>query len=257
MTDLAADVLLVIGRSRRFPGAGGSAQRKFARVRAENMADEWKLWLGGTGLALVFIIWSELTTPGSGRLLDLVAGAMLGVLFVLWSLGGHVSAFRWQLGAMGEQDTGKVIERLGSDWHCEHDVVHAYGNWDHLLVGPPGVFVLDSKLLHGQAVASGDGLRAGRLTYSGLAVRRAAFTVKERLEEQLGQPAGWVQGVVVIWGDFPQRCYEADRVVYVAGEELVDWLSALSDKLNQPQVVARATALRLMREKLLVAEDRV
>jgi hypothetical protein len=214
------------------------------------MADDWKFWLGGSGFALLLIVWSEVTTRNAGRFLDIGAGVMLGVLLFAWALGGHVSAFRWQLGAMGEQDTAAEIEKLGSEWHCEHDVVHAHGNWDHIVVGPPGTFVLDSKLLHGRAVASGDALRAGRLTYSGLSSRRAAAVIKELMDKQLGQSAGWVQGVVVVWGDFPQRQHEDDRVFYIAGDELVSWLSGLEPRLKQPQIDARTSALRLVRKEL-------
>lgn len=215
------------------------------------MADEWKLWLGGVGFVLVLIVWSQMLGANAGRFMDLVAGVLLGAFFVMWSLGGHISAFSWQLGAMGEQDTAKEIEKLASaGWHCEHDVVHAHGNWDHVIVGPGGVYVLDSKLIHGKAVASGDALRAGRLCYSGLASRRAAAVLKEMLDAQLGYSAGWVQGVVVVWGDFPQRRHEENHVMYIAGEELVSWLTSRDVRLNEPQIAARTSALRLVRERL-------
>src|SRR4051794_12475595 len=149
----------------RFPGAGGSSKRHFARLRAENMANDWQIWLGSTGLALGLVVWSQFTSPNAARLLDLAAGFLLGVFFLAWALGGHISAFSWQLGAFGEQDTAKEIESLGREWHCEHDVVHEHGNWDHVLVGPPGVFVLDSKRLNGRAVARDDELRSGRVRY--------------------------------------------------------------------------------------------
>ncbi|MBA3841884.1 MAG: hypothetical protein H0X39_04575 [Actinobacteria bacterium] len=40
------------------------------------------------------------------------------------------------------------------------------GNYDHVLVGPPSVFLLDSKLLHGTSAVGGDSLRSGRVHYS-------------------------------------------------------------------------------------------
>lgn len=165
-------------------------------------------------------------------------------------LGGHISAFRWQLGAFGEQDTAAQIERLDVRWHCEHDVVHEHGNWDHILVGPPGIFVLDSKLIHGRAVARNDELRAGRLRYSGLAARRAALDVKRCLDVELGQSARWVQAVVVIWGDFPQGCHEEEHVVYVSGRDLLPWLASLDQRINPSQLAARVTAIRRVRERL-------
>ena len=38
------------------------------------------------------------------------------------------------------------MPKLGPDWLVVHDVARSDGtNFDHIVVGPPGVFVLDSK----------------------------------------------------------------------------------------------------------------
>ena len=42
------------------------------------------------------------------------------------------------------------------------------------LIGPPGVFLLNSKVTHNTAAAGGDALRAGRLAYSGATFRSDA-----------------------------------------------------------------------------------
>src|SRR5215210_6887332 len=123
----------------------------------------------------------------------------------------------WRHGRTGH---GQRIERLGTEWHCEHDLEHDHGIWDHVLVGPPGVFLLDSKLLHGTAAAGHDRLVAGRLNYSGRAFRSGAVTVKQKLEHSLAARAPWVQAVVVVWGEFPQARHEEKNVVYVRGDEL-------------------------------------
>jgi len=66
-----------------FPGAGASAEREFGRLRALNMADDWKVWLGSSGLALAFVVWSEFVNPNAARVLDLGAGFLLGILLVV------------------------------------------------------------------------------------------------------------------------------------------------------------------------------
>jgi hypothetical protein len=234
----------------RFEGAGGSAERKFAQERRQNIRDDWKPWLVG-GLGVIgFAAWSFYTGPFTGRLLAAMSGVFVGVLLVLWSVGGHISAFRWWLGAEGERETAKQIEKLGPDWHCEHDLEHQYGNWDHVLVGPAGVFLLDSKLLHGTAAAGGDALRSGRLTYAGGRFRAGGRRVKLELEQRLGFRAPWVQPVVVVWGDFPQHLHEEDGVVYVHGNNLPSWLSNLPQKANGPQRAAYVEALKEVRAVL-------
>jgi len=76
----------------------------------------------------------------------MLAGALVTVAVVGW-LVGDVHALTWAWGAVGERDTAAMLDDLGSDWQCVHDLRHEYGNWDHVLVGPPGVFVLDTKVL--------------------------------------------------------------------------------------------------------------
>jgi hypothetical protein len=242
-------------RKQRFAGAGDSAERKFSQERRQNIRDEWKTWLitwvGALGLA----IWSFYSGRVAGRLLAGMSGMFLGVILVLWSLGGHVSAFRWWLGAEGERETAKQIERLGPEWHCEHDLEHEYGNWDHVLVGPPGMFLLDSKFLHGTAAAGGDALRSGRLMYAGGSFRGGARTIKVELEKRLGFRAPWVQAVVVVWGDFPQKHHEEENVVYLQVDELTAWLVSLPQKANAPQRAAYVTALKEVRDVLLASSD--
>src|SRR5207247_2274258 len=47
--------------------------------------------------------------------------------------------------AAGEQQTAAVLGRLGAGWHSIHDVPQSRGNWDHICVGPAGVFLLETK----------------------------------------------------------------------------------------------------------------
>lgn len=239
------------GRGRtRFTGAGGSAERKFEQLTRENVRAEWRMWSLALVTMVAFAVWSFYSGRVGGRVLAGASGALGGVLLVIYSLGGHISAFRWWLGAEGERETGKEIEKLGPDWHCEHDVAHEHGNWDHVLVGPPGIFLLDSKLVHGRAEARADALRSGRLFFSGGAFRSAARRMNEEIERELGSRAPWVQAVVVVWGDFPQARHEEENVVYVRGEELVLWLEQLPEKLNRPRRAACTAAVQEVRGSL-------
>jgi hypothetical protein len=239
-------------RNSRFRGAGGSAEREFIRQRRQNVRGDWHVWLFVTLGVVGFATWSVFVSGVAGRAVAGTAGVLAGVLLAMWALGGHISAFRWWLGAEGERATAKEIERLGSAWHCEHDLEHAYGNWDHVVVGPPGVFLLDSKLLHGTAAAGGDALRSGRLLYSGGSFRGGAHGVKDAIERQLGWRAPWVQAVVVVWGDFPQARHDEENVIYVRGDELRPWLEGLPARLTGPQRAAVIAALREARNAVAV-----
>jgi Nuclease-related domain len=68
-------------------------------------------------------------------------------LAVVGWLIGDVHSLFWLHGSQGEQWTAAELEDLGGDWSQVHDIVRNYGNWDHIVVGPSGVFLIDTKRL--------------------------------------------------------------------------------------------------------------
>jgi Nuclease-related domain len=171
--------------------------------------------------------------------LMLLAGAMLGgtvalvaamlfgfttALFVFVWLLGDVRALPWFWGAIGEQETARELKKLDpAQWTVDHDVERPRGgNWDHIVQGTRQTFMLETKHLGAQPVKiENDCLVSGRMRLRGAYLRAAALELKR--ERHL---TSWVQAVVVIWGNFPQGVAEQERVVYVAGEQLVDWLES-------------------------------
>jgi hypothetical protein len=83
--------------------------------------------LGARGLALAALL-----------LLALVA--ILGAERVLKPEIG-----RWRRGAEGERKVGAILEGLDPGWHVLHDVSLGRGNIDHVLVGPGGLFTVETK----------------------------------------------------------------------------------------------------------------
>ncbi|SDS35105.1 Nuclease-related domain-containing protein [Nocardioides scoriae] len=72
---------------------------------------------------------------------------------------------RWDQGADGEVETGAALTELpAAEWTVLHDVVwpgRRRANLDHVVVGPGGVFVIDSKLWSGTVTCRGGMLRQG------------------------------------------------------------------------------------------------
>jgi hypothetical protein len=67
----------------------------------------------------------------------------------------------WQRGAQGERRTARLLDRLVRDGYVVfHDlaVPGSPANVDHLVIGPSGVFVIDSKQWTGSVHQSPDGL---------------------------------------------------------------------------------------------------
>jgi hypothetical protein len=92
------------------------------------------------------------------RLVGLVAAALVG-----WRLRFRPSAqvAAWQRGAQGERRTARLLDRLVRDGYMVfHDlaVPDSPANVDHLVIGPSGVFVIDSKQWTGSVHQGADGL---------------------------------------------------------------------------------------------------
>jgi Nuclease-related domain len=93
-----------------------------------------------------------------------VATALLGRTFGLrdaWFLGSEVALLaamfvvsryvlplveRHDRGATGEEQVGSLLNGLeGKGWHAIHDASLGHGNVDHILIGPAGVFTVETK----------------------------------------------------------------------------------------------------------------
>jgi hypothetical protein len=151
----AADRPMVAVRVRATVGRpGGSAQARWRRLRAA----EWAAWtrtlpwrmaaiaVAGVGGGLL----GSLLTP---RLVLVLGG--LAAVAAGWGLRFRPSpdAVAWRRGAAGERRTARLLgslERQG--WAVLHDlaVPGSRANIDHLVIGPGGVFVIDSKQYSGR-----------------------------------------------------------------------------------------------------------
>jgi hypothetical protein len=116
-------------------------------------------------------------------------------------------------------------------WRVWHDVPADYGNFDHIVLGPAGLFVLDSKLLRGELYVERDGVRVRRrLADDEYGAERLAPAVTSRamqLRAHLREATRfteYVQAAVVIWSPFPQTHASSGHCVFLAGDRLVDWL---------------------------------
>jgi hypothetical protein len=191
----------------------------------------------GAGVALP--VWRYF--PHGQFFAGMVVGGVWGMLVWIWDDPPELIA-KWKRGAEGERRTEAVLKRLERHgWHSIHDRAGKYGNLDHIVVGPGGVFLLDSKNLSGTVTLAEAGLRTEYAdaprdgsTYTSLAgaMRGASAHLKDRIAATT-ELAGWVQAVVVIWGHFPEAEAERDKVAYVSGDHLDAWL------LRQPVRLSR------------------
>jgi Nuclease-related domain len=111
----------------------------------------------------------------------LAAGPVFGlrglplVLFELTAIGAMVAANRWYSpqigrwlrGAEGERQVGAALAELTADgWLALHDVSLGRGNVDHILIGPGGIFTIETKSHRGNIRIDGIDPRMVKQAYA-------------------------------------------------------------------------------------------
>src|SRR5512132_663658 len=154
--------------------AGASSFRTFRQLRRATIRREWRdlAVLSGAIAVLVALVLTQ--SEWRRTVAAFFLGAATALMAFGWMLGFDARSLRWLWGAAGEEWTEAELRKLGSDWRVFHDIPDRAGNWDHIVVGPPGVFAIDSKNLSVPAIVDQSGLRAGRLRFGGGAARGSA-----------------------------------------------------------------------------------
>jgi hypothetical protein len=63
------------------------------------------------------------------------------------ALGVHTDERAWRRGAAGEEEVARQLDKLGPSWRVIHSVPVGSNDTDidHVVIGPPGVFTLNTK----------------------------------------------------------------------------------------------------------------
>jgi hypothetical protein len=141
---------------------GRSALTQYRRRRATELAAwtrslTWRAPLVAAAGIAADVLATQAGLPRPG-LLGLTVAVLAG-----WRLRFRPSkhARTWQRGAQGERHSARVLDRLTRDGFVVfHDlaVPGSDANVDHLVIGPSGVFVIDSKQWTGNVHQGADGL---------------------------------------------------------------------------------------------------
>jgi hypothetical protein len=225
--------------------AGGSAQARWRRARAA----EWAAWTR----TLPWRLAATLSIAGAGGLLGSRLGLVLGGLAAVaagWGLRFRPSpdAVAWRRGAAGERRTARLLgplERQG--WAVLHDlaVPGSRANLNHLVIGPGGVFVIDSKQYRGRL-----GLDpSGRLWHGRSPLAPTLRTVSfeaDQAAQVLPDPGVAVVPIVAVHGaQVPWGKVVTDGVPVVAARRLPSMLRTLPAVLGPERVADLADQARV------------
>jgi hypothetical protein len=228
---------------------GGSAQATWRRLRAA----EWAAWTRSLPWRVTAILGIGVGGGVLGSLLAPRLGlvvAALAVVAVGWGLRFRPSAdaVAWRRGWAGERRTARLLaglERHG--WAVLHDlaVPGSRANIDHLVIGPGGVFVIDSKQYRGRLRLD----RSGRLWHgrSPLApTLRAVGFEADQAAQVLPDPGVAVVPIMAVHGaQVPWGKVVTDGVPVVPARRLPSLLRELPAVLGPERVAGLADQARI------------
>jgi Nuclease-related domain len=171
----------------------------------------------------------------------------LGLLFVLERHAGAgrvLDPERLRRGILGEEAVAEVLAGLPSSYWVLHSVPTGHGDVDHVVIGPTGVFALETKAWEGTFYRS-----RGRLFCNGRPaehVLRQARAAAAQLNQVLLDAGNdqWVEPVVVAARASVSRSPMRFRKAYVVSiEDVVDLITARRRSLSGSAVLRAVASL--------------
>jgi hypothetical protein len=228
---------------------GGSAQARWRLLRAA----EWAAWTRTLPWRAAVLVGIGATGGVLGSLLVPRLGLVLGGLAAVaagWGLRFRPSpdAVAWRRGAAGERRTAQLLDPLEQHgWAVLHDlaVPASRANLDHLVIGPGGVFVIDSKQYRGRLQVD----PSGRLWHGRYPLAPTLQTVSFEADQTavvLPDPGLAVVPIVAVHGaQVPWGKVVVGGVPVVAARHLPSMLRALPVVLGPERAAAVADQARI------------
>jgi hypothetical protein len=142
----------------------------------------------------------------------------------------------WRRGAEGEEKVAAELAKLGEGWAVIHDLTigRRGANLDHLVIGPAGVFALNTKNLTGKLTVYEHAiLQNGHKTAFVPAALREIRTVQQRLSTAAGREVrAW--GALVVMGCEVEVRKPLANLTLVRARSLPRWLRKLPSGALSP-----------------------
>lgn len=144
--------------------AGGSARRTYERRRATSDARRTERLFRALPRAIVAAIVMGGLMAYTRQAFGVPIAALIGVVILLEAALPRQSTVAWATGAEGEERTASYLDPLASEGYVVfHDrkIPLSKANVDHIVIGPTGVFVVETKNVAGDLRVRGDEVRIG------------------------------------------------------------------------------------------------
>jgi hypothetical protein len=144
----------------------------------------------------------------------------------------HADAWPWYTGAIGEIEVGRLLTALGTEWFVRHAVPIGaeMKDVDHLVIGPGGVFAINTKHHRDASVWVGDYvLRVNKANTPHISIAQGdGLDVARRLSNKTGFAVPVVSVIAVLHARslVDGRAPENRRVAVVDAQHLTRWILA-------------------------------
>ncbi len=186
-----------------------------------------------------------------GQRLEIFGGlfAASAIAVAFWWRRGLLRVESFFKGARGEEAVAGLMAKLSDDWHVFHDFEAGRHHVDHVLIGPAGIFAIETKNWRDPVQ-----LESGELIVGGHVPTHppiAQATAEAKAVKAAFARAGWTGEVAPVVcfasGTFRDGFTKAGKVLIANAEALMKWLA------EQPAVRAPGECARLV--QLLETRD--
>jgi len=154
----------------------------------------------------------------------------------------HPDAWPWYTGALGEIEVGRLLTALGPDWFVRHAVPIGADlkDVDHLVIGPGGVFAINTKHHQGKSVWVGDYvLRVNKANTQHINIAQGdGLDVARRLSDKVGFPVAVTSVIAILHAKslVDGRAPENRRVAVLDAPHLARWILGRPRCLDDSQL---------------------
>jgi hypothetical protein len=161
--------------------------------------------------------------------------------------------YAWRKGAIGEATVEECLSHLPDDFVVVNDVSKRFGNIDHVVIGPTGVFVLDTKNWVGTVKADDDGellLNGKVLPKPPIKSLLSAVMDFQSKIKALTEQDQFIRGIMVFPTAYVEARYGTTRQIHcLRTERLLDYLQSQTFSLR----LSAQTVAKLKRATLQLA----
>jgi hypothetical protein len=231
----------------------------YARTRYLQGLKSWRRWVRRRLLpvfAPIFVgscVWGVLEHHQAAFIAGFIAGGS-GAMFIGLREFAPPYVENWGRGSEGERKTHDELVTLG--WTLVDDVDTGRGNYDHIVAGPAGVFLIETKNLTGiTEIRGGDAWLRRRHDRDGdqrqTRLKSTVLNASRSLSAEIRTRTGrrrWVYAIVVFWNEFPDGIVKAGDVTYVHGSKLKSYLGQLPTSLSDQEQIEIGRALAELKQ---------